>query len=90
MRSVFCRKFQQELPGLEKPPFPGSVGEDIYNSISAKAWEEWLAHQKRLINEKQLQLFDPSTRSFLQEQMLKFFNNSDFEQASGYVPDTSE
>lgn len=85
MRTVFCRKFQKNLPGLDRPPFPGRVGHDIFDTVSEKAWDEWLVHQKRLINEKHLQLFDPGTRTYLQEQMLKFFDNVEFEQASGYV-----
>lgn len=85
MRTVFCRKHQEELPGLDRPPFPGPIGTDIYENISNKAWDEWLAHQKRLINEKHLELFDPGTRTYLQEQMILFFKNASFEQASGYV-----
>ena len=53
-------------------------------AISAQAWDEWLAHQTRLINEKHLELFDPETRKYLQEQMELFFRNSNFDQASGY------
>ncbi|HEY5717183.1 MAG TPA: oxidative damage protection protein, partial [Motiliproteus sp.] len=46
-RTVFCKKFQQELEGLARPPYPGARGKDIYEHISKKAWEEWLQHQTR-------------------------------------------
>ena len=85
MRTVFCRKYQEDLTGMDRPPFPGNLGTDIYENVSLKAWDEWLVHQKRLINEKHLELFDPNTRTYLQEQMILFFKNSEFEQASGYV-----
>ena len=85
MRTVFCRKFQEKLPGMDRPPFPGSTGTDIYENVSLQAWDEWLAHQKRLINEKHLELFDPNTRTYLQKQMLLFFRNNAFDQADGYV-----
>lgn len=85
MRTVFCRKYQTEMDGMDRPPFPGPAGHDIYDNISAQAWDEWLAHQKRLINEKHLELFDPNTRTYLQEQMERFFRNEGFEQASGYT-----
>ncbi len=85
MRTVFCRKYQEKLPGLESVPFPGPVGQDIYDHVSAQAWDDWLKHQKRLINEKHLELFDPNTRTYLQEQMQLFFRNGEVDQASGYT-----
>jgi Fe-S cluster biosynthesis and repair protein YggX len=39
-----------------------------------------------LINEKQLNLMDKDTRVYLNEQMEKFFNNEEVDQAEGYVP----
>ena len=30
-RTVMCRKYHEELPGLDRPPYPGAKGEDIYN-----------------------------------------------------------
>ena len=45
MRKVFCRKYGEELEGLDKPPYPGLKGEDIVDNVSKKAWEEWLEHQ---------------------------------------------
>ena len=87
-RNVFCRKYQEELPGLQVPPMPGAIGQDLYENISDKAWKEWQAHQTMLINEKHLNMMDPTARQFLKEQMEKFFNNGDFEQAEGYVPPT--
>lgn len=85
-RSVFCRKYQQELEGLDKPPYPGPVGQKVYETISKKAWQEWTDHQTMLINEKHLNMMDPASRKFLQEQMEKFFAGEAFEQAEGYVP----
>ena len=85
-RTVFCRKYQQDLPGLDKPPYPGSKGQDIFDNISKRAWEEWQAHQTMLINEKHLSMVDPSARKYLQQEMEKFFAGDDYDQAEGYVP----
>lgn len=85
-RTVFCRKYQRELPGLTQAPFPGAKGQDILENISAKAWQEWLAHQTMLINEKQLNLMDTGTRVYLSEQMDKFLSGDDYDTAEGYVP----
>lgn len=86
-RTVYCRKYQQELPGLDKPPFPGPKGEDIFENISRQAWEDWQAHQTRLINEKHLSMTDFKARRYLMEQMERFFSGEDFDQAEGYVPE---
>lgn len=85
-RTVFCRKFQKEMEGLQSPPMPGAKGQDIYDNISKEAWEEWQAQQTMLINEKHLSLMDPNTRKYLQAQMERFFNNEPFDKAEGYVP----
>ena len=84
-RSVFCKKYQQEMDGLDTPPYPGPKGLEIFEHTSKKAWMEWLAHQTMIINERSLNLMDPETRKYLTEQMDKFFANEDFEQADGYV-----
>jgi Fe-S cluster biosynthesis and repair protein YggX len=49
-----------------------------------EAWEDWKSHQTTLINEKHLDLSKSEDRSWLLEQMEKFFNNEDVEQASGF------
>jgi len=85
-RSVVCRKYGEELEGLDKPPFPGPRGEDIFNNVSKKAWEAWQVNQTMLINEKHLNLVDAATRKYLQEEMDKFFSNEDYDKAEGYVP----
>ncbi len=85
-RTVFCKKHQQELPGLDAPPYPGPKGQDIYNTISKQAWQEWLAHQTMLINERQLNMMEPEARKFLQQEMDKFMSGEDYAQAEGYVP----
>ncbi|MFC6670457.1 oxidative damage protection protein [Marinobacterium aestuariivivens] len=89
-RTVFCRKYQQELEGLARPPYPGPKGMDIYEHVSKKAWEEWTAHQTMLINEKHLSMMDPSTREFLQKEMEKFMSGEDYAKAEGYVPPSDD
>ena len=38
-RTVFCRKYQEELEGLDFPPMPGKKGEDI-EKLRRKVLEE--------------------------------------------------
>ncbi len=85
-RLVFCRKYKEELEGVDQPPYPGAKGQDIFNNVSKKAWQEWMAHQTMLINEKRLNMMDMGTRVYLNEQMLKFLSGDEYDQADGYVP----
>jgi len=85
---VFCRKYRQEMEGLDQPPFPGPKGQKIFESVSRKAWQEWLAHQTMLINERRLNMMDRTARAFLEEEMEKFLSNEDYAKAEGYVPPT--
>ncbi|MEY4588940.1 MAG: hypothetical protein RL497_1016 [Pseudomonadota bacterium] len=86
-RNVFCRKYQTELPGLNTPPNPSPKGLALFENVSQQAWDEWMAHQTRLINEKRLNLMDAAHRKYLSEQMEKFLNNEEIDQADGYVPE---
>ncbi|WP_210397249.1 oxidative damage protection protein [Motiliproteus sediminis] len=88
-RSVFCKKYQQEMEGLARPPYPGPRGQEVFDNVSRQAWEEWLQHQTRLINEKHLNMMDADARKYLAEQMDKFFSGDDYDKAEGYVPEKS-
>lgn len=85
-RTVFCRKYQKDMEGLPQPPFPGPRGQRIFESVSKQAWQEWMAHQTLLINERRLNMMDRGARAFLEEEMEKFFANESVAQAEGYVP----
>ena len=80
-RMVFCQKYGKEMEGLITPPYPGKKGQEIYQSISKQAWQEWQAHQTMLINEKHLNMMMTEDRSYLQTEMDKFLSNKDFDQA---------
>ena len=85
-RMVMCRKYKQELPGLDRPPYPGPKGQDVFNEVSRKAWDEWQKHQTMLINERRLNMMDPEDRRFIQQEMDKFLAGEEYAQAEGYVP----
>ncbi len=70
---VKCVKLGRELPGLEKPPFPGELGQRIFENVSQQAWEMWLQYQVLLINHYGLVLADPQHREFLMQQLEDFF-----------------
>ncbi|MGB1990331.1 MAG: oxidative damage protection protein, partial [Cycloclasticus pugetii] len=71
---------------LEKPPFPGELGEKIVQNISKEAWQMWLAQQTMLINENRLTPFEPEARALLKAEMEKFLFSDDAQAPEGYVP----
>lgn len=85
-RTVFCRKYKQELEGLDAPPLPGPKGQDIFENVSKQAWQEWMAHQTTLINEKHLNMMDMTARTYLGEQRDRFLSSEEYDRAEGYVP----
>ena len=85
-RMVHCKKLNQELPGLERPPYPGELGQRIYNEISQDAWQTWLRQQTILINEYRLSLIDPKAQSFLKEEMEKFLFGEGSQMPDAFVP----
>lgn len=85
-RYVFCSKLNQEAEGLDKAPFPGDLGERVFNEVSKQAWKMWLAHQTMLINEYRLSLVDVKAREFLQEEMQKYFFGDGSERPTGFTP----
>ncbi|MDF1677132.1 MAG: oxidative damage protection protein [Legionellaceae bacterium] len=84
-KQVMCQKFNETLDALNAPPFPGPLGEKIYNTISQKAWDAWLNHQTMLINEYRLTLVDPKARAFLQAEMEKYFFGEGSTPPAGFV-----
>ena len=84
--TVFCRKYKQEMPAMPRPPYPGPKGQTLYETVSHQAWQEWLSYQTMLINEKQLNMMDASSREYLQSQLEKFLDSNDLDQIAGYRP----
>jgi len=85
-RTVHCRKYDEDLDGLDDAPLPGPKGQEIFDTVSKKAWLEWQDLQTMLINEKHLNLRDPDARKYLTEQRERFLNNDPVDHAEGYLP----
>ncbi|MCB1758841.1 MAG: oxidative damage protection protein [Gammaproteobacteria bacterium] len=72
-RTVNCVKLQREAEGLERAPYPGELGQRVFESVSKEAWQMWLRQQTMLINEYRLSPIDPKAREYLETQMEQFF-----------------
>jgi Fe-S cluster biosynthesis and repair protein YggX len=88
--TVVCRKYGKEMDGLDNPPLPGSKGEEIFNTVSRQAWQQWQHLQTMLINEKSLDMRDPQARKYLTEQRERFLDNEATDDAEGYVPPAAD
>ena len=85
-RTVKCQLLGKEMPGLDYAPYPGELGQKIYDNISQEAWHKWLGHQTMLINEYRLTPMEPEARKYLEAEMKKFFFGSGSERPDEYVP----
>jgi Fe-S cluster biosynthesis and repair protein YggX len=86
-RMVQCAKLGRELPGLEKPPFAGELGQRIYDNISQEAWDMWQEQSRLIINHYGLNLADPDSRQVLRDQMIEFLFASQNQMPEGWVPE---
>ena len=76
----------KEAEGLDYAPYPGELGQKIYDSVSKEAWQRWIAHQTMLINEYRLTPIEPEARSFLEKEMEKYFFGEGSAAPKEYVP----
>ena len=84
-RMVQCILLGREAEGLARVPYPGELGQRIYDNVSKEAWQKWLGHQTMLINEYRLVPFEPKARKFLVGEMEKFFFGAGSKAPEGYV-----
>ena len=84
-RTIRCAYLQREAEGLDRPPYPGELGQRIYASISKEAWQAWVRHQTMLMNEYRLSPIEPKARKFLVEEMEKFLFGGGAQKPEGYV-----
>lgn len=87
-RMIHCSKLDLEAEGLDRQPYPGELGQRIFENISKKAWQAWMQHQTMLINENRLSVIDPKAREFLEKEMEKFLFGNGSEIPEGFTPPT--
>jgi Fe-S cluster biosynthesis and repair protein YggX len=79
-------KLGKETEGLDQLPYPGEMGQKIFDNISKEAWGMWLKQQTMLMNENRLTPINPEHRKYLEEQMEKFLFGEGADKVEGYVP----
>ena len=85
-RMVHCVKLGREAEGLDRPTYPGPLGQRIFENVSKEAWQGWIKFQTMLVNENRLNLSDPQARKYLAIQMENYFFGEGAQMPPGYVP----
>jgi len=86
-RTVNCIYLKKEGEGMDFAPYPGELGQRIYDNVSKEAWALWVVHQTMLINEYRLTPIEPDARKLLVSEMEKFFFSGGAEKPKEYVPE---
>jgi len=84
---VFCAKLQRELPALLEPPWPGPLGQRIFEQISEEAWELWEERMKMILNEERLLPFQKEAQARIAHQMEAFLFSPEAAPPPGFVPE---
>jgi len=71
-RMVFCVKFQREMPGLDTPPWPGELGQRVYEHVSAEAWRMWEDRMRMILNEYRLMPWQKEAQDLVAQLMEEF------------------
>ena len=86
-RTVHCVILGTDAEGLDYAPYPGELGQRIYENVSKEGWQRWLKHQTMLLNEYRLTPIEPKARKFLVAEMEKFFFGGGADKPKEYVPE---
>ncbi len=86
MRTVFCVKFQTEMPGLDAPPWPGELGQRIFDNVSAEAWKHWEERQKMILNEYRVMPWQKEGQELIKAQLEQYFFGEGGGLPPGYQP----
>jgi len=86
-RTVQCVLLGESAEGLDYAPYPGELGQRIYEQVSKPAWQRWIGHQTMLINENRLTPIEPAARKFLEQEMEKFFFGAGSAPPADFVPE---
>ena len=69
---ILCARCGETALGVENPPFPGELGEELSARICRNCWAEWQNLEVMVINELQLNFMDPRSLDILAGHMREF------------------
>lgn len=89
-RMVQCVKLRRPLPGLDESPFPGELGQRVFENVSEEAWKMFMEHFKMVVNEYRLNLMDEEADEIFFKQIEDYFFGEGAALPEGYVPPRSK
>jgi len=79
---VQCVVLKVEAEAMDRPPFPGELGQRIFENVSQEGWKKWLERLTTIINENSLNTADPKNIELIEKHMKGFFfEEGDYGQA---------
>jgi Fe-S cluster biosynthesis and repair protein YggX len=72
-RIVHCRLLKKDLPGLDRAPFKGELGQRIFAEVSKEGWQRWVKDSVRFINTYRVDLASPEGQKFMLKQCGIYF-----------------
>jgi Fe-S cluster biosynthesis and repair protein YggX len=86
-RIVHCVKLNKDLPGLDRLPLQGELGQRVYDNVSKEAFKMFVDYFKMIVNEYRLDLSNPETDKIFIDQMTEFFFGMGGDLPNEYKPE---
>lgn len=83
---IYCPVLKTKSQRLGAPPINGKLGEEVFNTISKAAWDQWIGVQTMIINENRLNLMNRHDREFIASKLRDFMKGEDVSPPKDYVP----
>ena len=71
-KTVNCIVLKQEAEALDAVPYPGELGQRIFDNVSQQGWSRWLERLVIIINENGLNTSDPKALEVIEKDMIGF------------------
>jgi Fe-S cluster biosynthesis and repair protein YggX len=86
-RIVHCVKLNKDLPGLDRLPLQGELGQRVFDNISKEAFKMFLDYFKMIVNEYRLDLTNPESDKIFEDQMKEFLFGEGGKLPNEYKPE---
>ena len=72
-KTIHCVVLKQDAEALDSPPYPGELGQRIFENVSKDGWAQWLIRLTAIINENGLNTSDSAAVELIEKHMKGFF-----------------
>lgn len=72
-KTIHCVVLKQDAEALDSPPYPGELGQRIFENVSKDGWVQWLERLTTIINENALNTSESKSVELIEKHMSGFF-----------------